>query len=689
MSKKEYYKQIDSLRAIAVVAVFANHLNPEIIPFGYLGVDVFFVISGFVITLTLSNSISSGIDLRECLRVFYTKRIKRIMPALLVFTLITGAAISLFDPWNLFSLRTGIAGIFGVSNLYLLRYSLDYFKPTGEINPFLNTWSLGVEEQYYLLYPLLLFLAGAFSKDRNSKWKKRLIYVLLFLGCFSLIANIALSTTHSGTWSYYLMPSRFWEIALGCLSALTATSPFCQRLNKTSKDIAFSIVSITLIAVFFFKPEQFTGLYQVVPAILACLLTTLLIQLIRVKASPAWSTIQILTLIGLLSYSIYLWHWSVIVIFRFTMGVTSSSILLIVLLTGLLASLSYYLVEKPSRYGLFSSNPNLALASIGATTAGIVSFLLLIEQPPAAGRSNPFYTGKLYTSFDHISQDPATYFGKVSRRNADICTTKGRDLNQLKTLVRDCTLDRGSNESLLFIGDSHAMALLPLAEQISLKHDINTTVITGECTFPAGLNTCPEASIKKDLIAFEELIKVNRSKHQRTTVISTSFFPLRLMQTSDRVPGHSLSGQKELVEEGLEEYKESIKSLLKAERLKGIRFYILINPPVFHNFTNPTLCSPQWFRVNLGHTCSSQTIKELAKERQYITNSLISIEQENGFIKVLDPLEAICKDISTKKCSPVLNGELLYHDFNHLNSRGAVNLEDLLLEGIGYTKGSS
>ena len=199
----------------------------------------------------------------------------------------------------------------------------------------------------------------------------------------------------------------------------------------------------------------------------------------------------------------------------------------------------------------------------------------------------------------------------------------------------------------------------------------------------------PRSLEQNDLIAFEELIKLNNSNKQRTTIISTSFFPLRLMRTRDRVPGHSLSGEKKLVEEGIEEYKSSVQAMLKDEKLKGIRFYILINPPVFHNFTNPSLCSPQWFRTNRAHSCSSQSMKELVKQRQYIKKSLAAIEQQNRFTKIIDPMEAICIDVSAKKCSPVLKGRLLYHDFNHLNPRGAVNLSELLLREIGYTKNAT
>lgn len=684
--RKKYYNQIDGIRAIAVIAVFGNHLNPEIVPLGHLGVDVFFVISGFVITLTLGQSISEGATLRGCLQSFYTKRIKRIMPALLTFTLINGLVISLFDPWNLFSLRTGISGVFGVSNLYLLRYSLDYFKPTGEINPFLNTWSLGVEEQYYLLYPFLIYGAGAFAQKANRDWGKRLGTILLILGLLSLSMNATLSNTYTGTWAHYLMPSRFWEIAMGCLSALIAVRHAECSPNKTKKEIGFSVTAALLTATFFIDPNQFTGAGQVIPQILACALTTILILLARADASPKWCTTKLLTQIGLLSYSIYLWHWSTIVAFRFTLGVTKSTILPIICITLATSALSYYLIEKPARYRLLNSKPRLALGAIGASTALTTGILLSIEQPPAAGISNPLYTGKLYSNFDHISEDPATYVGDVSKRSASLCTTSGKSIKQLADLVRNCTFDRSSKESVLFIGDSHAMVLLPLAEKISKKYKLSTTVITGECSFPAGQSTCPKEAREREMTAFREFLRFTSSNKAKAIVISTSFFPLRFMETSARVPGHSLDGSEQLTKEGIQEFKRSLRALLEQDGDRLLGFNILIHPPVFHSFTNPTLCSPQWFRSALGHTCSKQSTAQLTKERSYITKSLELIGKSMSSVTIIDPYSTICPDGVERECSPARGNTLLYHDFNHLNITGALLLEELLLRETGIKK---
>ncbi|MGB7564874.1 MAG: acyltransferase, partial [Prochlorococcaceae cyanobacterium] len=146
-----YRKDIDGLRAIAVVAVIVNHFNKGLLPNGFLGVDIFFVISGFVITSSLAGKQSAGIG--EFLVGFLTRRIKRLVPALVLCVVISGALIGMVNPEPQASLRTGIAALFGLSNFYLLQQATDYFAPSTELNIFTQTWSLGVEEQFYLLFP--------------------------------------------------------------------------------------------------------------------------------------------------------------------------------------------------------------------------------------------------------------------------------------------------------------------------------------------------------------------------------------------------------------------------------------------------------------------------------------------------------------------------------------------------------
>ena len=149
--KNRYRPDIDGLRAFAVVAVIINHFNKDLLPGGYLGVDIFFVISGFVITSSLYQRPSKNFN--DFISGFYERRIKRLVPALSVFVLITSITICLFNPAPGTTLRTGLSSLFGLSNLYLLRTATDYFAESTELNVFTHTWSLGVEEQFYILFP--------------------------------------------------------------------------------------------------------------------------------------------------------------------------------------------------------------------------------------------------------------------------------------------------------------------------------------------------------------------------------------------------------------------------------------------------------------------------------------------------------------------------------------------------------
>ena len=207
-----YRPEIDGLRAFAVIAVIINHFNKDILPSGYLGVDIFFVISGFVITSSLYQRPTK--NFKDFISGFYERRIKRLVPALSFFVLITSIVICLFNPTPKLSLLTGLTSLFGLSNLYLFRESTDYFAQSTDLNVFTHTWSLGVEEQFYILFPLLIWFSGFGRQTKNGARNHFLIVGSLAIT--SLIGFIYLYPINQSA-AYFLMPTRFWEMASGCL----------------------------------------------------------------------------------------------------------------------------------------------------------------------------------------------------------------------------------------------------------------------------------------------------------------------------------------------------------------------------------------------------------------------------------------------------------------------------------------
>ena len=172
-TKSPYFKEIDGLRAFAIITVIINHLNKNFMPGEYLGVDIFFVISGFVIT-SLNGRIAS--TFKEFIKSFYARRCKRLLPALIIFVLAISIMVCLFNPYPSVALKTGLTSLFGISNLYLLKQSTDYFAQSTQLNVFTHTWSLGVEEQFYLIFPFLVWFTGF---GRKTKKGSRNLFLVL------------------------------------------------------------------------------------------------------------------------------------------------------------------------------------------------------------------------------------------------------------------------------------------------------------------------------------------------------------------------------------------------------------------------------------------------------------------------------------------------------------------------------
>lgn len=328
--------EIDGLRAIAVLAVVFNHFFEEVLPSGFLGVDVFFVISGYVITRQLSRSASDGWI--PYLSSFYARRIKRLLPALLFTVVITTAAFLLLAPKpSQEALKTGYFALFGASNIFLFFSSSNYFSIGAKLNPFTQTWSLGVEEQFYMVFPILMGLAGYGVRGAS---RISISKTLVVLALASLAAFLYFSMRYSAA-AFYLMPMRFWELSVGALTFLLVQSGRRIQLPSTT------IPCLVFLLAIFFVPQQ----WQMYSSI-ACVAMTSVLLLHAGIGSPVKAILSLrpMVFVGSASYSLYLWHWSVLVLARWTIGDAGESKIVLLLVAGACGVFSYYAIERPLRY---------------------------------------------------------------------------------------------------------------------------------------------------------------------------------------------------------------------------------------------------------------------------------------------------------------------------------------------------
>ena len=342
-AKSSYRPEIDGLRAFAVVTVIINHFNKNILPGGYLGVDIFFVISGFVITSSLYQRPSK--NFKDFISGFYERRIKRLVPALSFFVLISSIAICLFNPKPDLTIRTGLTSLFGLSNLYLLKQSTNYFAQSTALNIFTHTWSLGVEEQFYLLFPFFIWFSG-FGKH-TKKGISNLFLIVSGLSIASLISFLYLYSTNQPA-AYFLMPTRFWEMASGCLLFLGSLKR--QSIMRFFERVSPIFLMILIIGVMYL-PISFARASTFGVIVLTLGLINSLKQktfLFKIFTNPK------IVYIGLISYSLYLWHWGVLSFSRWTIGIHWWSVPFQIALIFCLSILSYKWIETPFRKNSWS-----------------------------------------------------------------------------------------------------------------------------------------------------------------------------------------------------------------------------------------------------------------------------------------------------------------------------------------------
>ncbi|MBO3457593.1 acyltransferase [Aetokthonos hydrillicola Thurmond2011] len=579
-SKSAYRVDIDGLRALAVIAVIMNHFNKNLLPSGYLGVDIFFVISGFVITSSLSKRPSKNFG--DFLLGFYTRRIKRLVPALVFCVFITSILVCMFSAIPETSLWTGMASLFGISNLYLLKDSTDYFATSTELNTFVQTWSLGVEEQFYFFFPFMVWFTG-FSR-LTAKGARNLFWVTGVLCVASLVVFIYLSETHEHA-AYFLMPTRLWELGAGCLVflGLKNAAPFFGVI----KNFPPLVVIVAVIAVLFIPIE-----FKVQATITMVLLTGLLIASLR----PDTAGYKLLTCppvvyVGLISYSLYLWHWSVLSISRWTLGIHWWFVPIQITLMLLLAVVSYRYVETPLRRSEWSSVRWKTIGYGLAASASAVGFLIGLLT---------LFKGHLYAGA--INQLEERY-GMKSSPNIEICNVF-EDTDAATKIAPECGFDRYYGRPTIYLlGDSHIHQFRNSISSYAVSKKINFRGVWGNyCLFPAAVVQVEKVKCYKLQKQVEKSL-LERVKKGDIIFIGNALYAHFSGYWGDQLYADP-NGNSLTYEDASERYFQHLRAFADALVAKGAKVVVYLDSAQFDKlYTDGSNCDPQWFRPFPSKDC--------------------------------------------------------------------------------------
>ena len=338
----DYRKEIDGLRAIAVLSVVIYHLDVYVYGYqflrgGFLGVDIFFVISGYLISsIIIKNNINNNFSITE----FYLRRSRRILPAFffMTFVILISSIIIVSQSDLKEIINSKISSIFFVSNFFFYFSSLDYGGLDSLLKPFLHTWTLSVEEQFYLFFPLFFIFF-------NQKKRNIYIYLIFFFSfCFS---NFAFR--YFPNLNFYLIFSRAWELFFGYIILINQNKIYSFFSKERSKQIIsfISFISILFSLTFFYEEKLHPSIFT----LFIILSTGLLIIFSKEnKIIKFILSNKLLVFIGLISYSLYLWHYPILALFRYKLiEFTGYHKMIALILTFLISILSYYLIEKKYR----------------------------------------------------------------------------------------------------------------------------------------------------------------------------------------------------------------------------------------------------------------------------------------------------------------------------------------------------
>lgn len=675
---------IQALRALAVSLVVLNHLWPTRLTGGYVGVDVFFVISGFLITShLLKERLATG---RIRLAAFYARRIRRLLPAAFLVLAASVAAVMAWLPFSRWGDTASevLASALYAENWVLAAKSVDYSASTSSATVAQHYWSLSVEEQFYLLWPLLLLALFAPSARRGKPAARSVFAGIAAVVILGLLASV-LATEFTPNQAYFVAPVRAWEFGAGALAALAVGR--YRPPARTAKAVGlagFGLIALSAVA--FNDATPFPGWLAILPV----LGTFLVILAGSDNRRPAfrrlisWIPLQYL---GNISYSLYLWHWPVIVIAPFALGRPLGTLdkVMIVLLAVLLAALTKVLVEDKGQSSAFlNASPLRTFAAMAAGMAllsGLIALQLQLkdvkvseaELAAAAAALKPCHgplallpgsncTDRFGPSVAPVMADANQYW-----RAPKDCGSPTEELKagNTKTHLR-CDFSGGRKDARVvwLVGDSHGQqwqaAVFAAAKE---RGWIVNTALLGGCPVAdvvfKGYGDSPDSASATTCMDWADRVTETVAR-ERPMAVFTSMFARE--QSVDDGSGKPVTQQ----------FSEGLQETWRRWTDAGAKVYVLADPPL-----NQAVRPPDCTNLHVADPAACAVDRSLAQPEDPLTVAARSAA--NGNVRLLDFTDYFC---DPAKCYAVVGGVNVYYDANHLNREYSELLAPLLLNGM-------
>lgn len=645
-----YRSDIDGLRAIAILMVVAFHVRLPGFSGGFVGVDVFFVISGFLITglLVREQDRSGRIDILD----FYARRGRRIVPALgLVLAAVMALGLVVLLPiGEQQSLATSVLAVTGfVSNLYFKTVQSDYFGPRADGLPLLHTWTLAVEEQFYLFWPLALamtaWLAGAARLGR-----RRLLAWLIAAGSLVSLAACVAVTWKWPQWTFFVTPFRAWEFGAGALIALLprdgGISPrwgVCLTLG--------GIAAIVAATVLFSDQTLFPGVAALLPVVGAAAVIA------GGAAAPGAGLTRLLgsapmVAIGKVSYSWYLWHWPLLALWSLvTLGERSLAAgLLLALLALVLAGLTWRFVEEPVR----RRRPGPFATRGGAVVAGVA-----ILAACAA------LAGGLRVWADHGARvSPQAAAAVAAMRSRTRALANCELPSAFRELPPAAVCRRGAQHpstTVLLWGDSHARHLEPVltAEAQAAGYAVLYRVKSG---------------CRPRLSPPDRMFGANSFRAVDCLAFSREVLDSLPAARAEGVAGVAIAARWEARPD---HWRENLTEIVARLRARGLRVLLLADVPQYPFDVPACIARRGWTACDLD-----RAVVDAGRADE--VRFLRSLAGSDPGVAFWDPVDTMC---SSTVCSPVREGAVLYGDGGHLSRSGALSLAEGLAPALDWVGG--